>query len=233
MPKLIQISDCHIDDQPMVMGVNSSVNLEKIISKISSINFDALLISGDLSHNGTVKSYQILKEMLSPIKQPIFVIGGNHDNTQNLENIFSGSLFNSFKLGNWDIISIDSIQANKTSGFITQAALKKLDALLLASLSKNIMVVIHHPIVPMNSSWDDELSLENPQDLFQILNKHSKINAVVFGHAHEAAEFTQSDFKVISCPSTALQFNQEQKGVGFNEFNLDDNGNINYKTQWI
>ena len=61
MPKLIQISDCHIDDQPMAMGVNSQDNLKKIIQQISLVDFDALLISGDLTHNGGIKSYQILK----------------------------------------------------------------------------------------------------------------------------------------------------------------------------
>mgnify|MGYP006420480225 FL=1 len=232
MPRLIQISDCHIDDQPMVMGVNSQDNLKKIIQQISLVDFDALLISGDLTHNGGIKSYQILKEILLPIKKPMFVIAGNHDNANNLNQCFSKNLFESFTLGNWEIITIDSIQSNKTSGLVTQTALEKLDLMLLKSQSDNIIVTLHHPIVPMNSSWDDELSLENPQDLFQVLDQHSKIHTVVFGHAHEAAEFSHINFDIISCPSTALQFNQEQR-VGYNEFNLNDNGTINHKIQWI
>jgi len=31
MIKLIQISDCHIDDQVMTMGVNTQENLKKVI----------------------------------------------------------------------------------------------------------------------------------------------------------------------------------------------------------
>jgi len=50
---LIQISDCHIDDNPKSMGVDTHSNLKKIIDKITTVNFDTLLISGDLAHNGT------------------------------------------------------------------------------------------------------------------------------------------------------------------------------------
>jgi Icc protein len=41
----------------------------------------------------------------------------------------------------------------------------------------------------MNSEWDDALSLENPQDLFAVLDKYPKVQAVLFGHAHESVEF--------------------------------------------
>ncbi|ALE52968.1 3',5'-cyclic-nucleotide phosphodiesterase [Candidatus Thioglobus autotrophicus] len=241
MPKLIQISDCHIDDQPMVMGVDSQHNLQLVAQRIKEIESDGVLISGDLTHQGTLNSYQTLKEILRPIKQPIFVIGGNHDQADNLEKIFKKSLFKSFKLANWEIINIDSVQAKKTHGLVTQSALLELDQACLNSDAAHIMIVLHHPIVPMNSSWDDALSLTNPQDLFQVLDKHSKIRLITFGHAHEAAEFSHLGITILSCPSTALQFNQaplkgalkRKNRIGFNELELNENGTINFKTQWI
>ncbi|WP_428086976.1 metallophosphoesterase family protein [Candidatus Thioglobus sp.] len=232
MPKLIQISDCHIDDQALAMEADTQANLKKIIAQISSQKFDALLISGDLTHQGTAPSYNRLKQILAPIDAPIYVIGGNHDNITQLEKTFKQNTFNSFKLKNWEIVSIDSVQLDKTSGRVTQGALLKLDQTLEASNADHIMVVLHHPIVPMNSTWDDALSLENPQDLFKVLDKHSKIRIVVFGHAHEAAHFSNKQFDIVSCPSTALQYNQETR-IGFNEFNLQNGGNINWQTQWI
>ena len=232
MPKLIQISDCHIDDQRLVTGVDSQINLQSVIKYIQTVKSDALLISGDLTHHGTLSSYQILKKILSPIKQPIFVIEGNHDDAENLGQVFKEHLFKTFRLDNWEIIHINSVQAGKTSGLASEAALLELDNTCLNSNADHVMVVLHHPILPMNSSWDDELSLENPQDLFKVLDKHSKIRSIVFGHAHEASEFSRLGKKIISCPSTALQFNQETR-IGFNEFELNKNGTINLKTQWI
>lgn len=232
MPKLIQISDCHIDDQLMVMGVDSQRNLQSVIQNIKQTEFDALLISGDLTHHGSLNSYQTLKTILSPIQQPIFVIGGNHDQAQNLTQVFAQNLLTSAKLDNWEIISIDSVQTGQTSGLVSESELVALDKACLNSSAAYIIIVLHHPIVPMNSSWDDELSLTNPQDLFAILDKHPKIRTVVFGHAHEAAKFSRLGVDIYSCPSTALQFNSETR-IGFNEFELANDGTINFTTQWI
>ena len=64
----IQISDSHIDDDKLVMGVDSQANLDAIVSMISKQHYDALLISGDLAHNGTPRSYQKLQKILNPIQ---------------------------------------------------------------------------------------------------------------------------------------------------------------------
>ncbi|SMN15991.1 3',5'-cyclic-nucleotide phosphodiesterase [uncultured Candidatus Thioglobus sp.] len=232
MIKLIQISDCHIDDQAVVMGVDTQANLKKIVKELDDCKFEALLISGDLTHNGTANSYTYLKEILSPIEVPIHVIAGNHDNVVKLNIAFKDNLFSCVEFGNWEMISINSVQPEKTSGLVTSKALAELDQRFLNSNADHILVVLHHPIVAMNSSWDDSLSLENPQDLFQVLDKHSKIRCVVFGHAHESADFYHQNCLIVSCPSTALQFNQESR-IGFNEFTLHDDGQINWTTQWI
>jgi Icc protein len=50
----------------------------------------------------------------------------------------------------------------------------------------------------MNSEWDDALSLENPQDLFAVLDKYPKVQAVLFGHAHESVEFDKNGLKIIA-----------------------------------
>lgn len=231
MNQFIQISDCHIDDNEQSMGVNTHQNLAYIIDKITSMNSDALLISGDLTHNGTVKSYKKLKQILTPVQSDIFVIAGNHDSA-NLADVFSKSLFKKISLGVWDIISVDSVQAGKTSGYLTKDTLIELDEQLNSSTAEYIIVVLHHPIVPMRSTWDDLLSLENPQDLFTLLNKHAKIQAVLFGHAHEAAEFKKHGLKIIACPSTAVQFNDEKR-IGFNHYTLNNDGSLECETQWI
>jgi len=38
MPKLIQISDCHIDDQRIAMGVDSQQNLQSVIERLKVVN---------------------------------------------------------------------------------------------------------------------------------------------------------------------------------------------------
>jgi len=229
---LIQISDCHIDDQVESMGVDTHANLTSVIDAVAKYNCDTLLITGDLTHNGTLNSYQVLQQMLAPIKSDIVVLSGNHDQIDNLNQIFSKQLISKFSLGDWEVVIIDSTQASKTSGYVTKQALHQLDQDLQNSKAKYNIVALHHPIVSMQSNWDDSLSLENADELFNVMNKYPKIKAVLWGHAHQASEFNNNDVALISCPSTALQFDNENR-IGFNQYTLHSNGKLEYSTQWI
>ncbi len=228
----VQISDCHIDDNPHSMGVNTHLNLNRVINKLSNTKFNNLIISGDLANSGTIKSYQILKKALKKINSDIWVMPGNHDNIENLNTVFSENILDKLLLGKWEVITIDSVQENKTSGILTKKNLEKLDLDLSTSKAKYNLIILHHPIVPMNSNWDDSLSLENPEELFTLISKYPKIRAVLFGHAHQMSEFKQNNLQIISCPSTAIQFDEEER-VGFNSYTLHDNGKLEYYTQWI
>lgn len=232
MKRFIQISDCHIDDTPLALGVNTHHNLMRIVAKITSMPSDALFISGDLTHNGTLASYQKLKQILAPIKSDIFVISGNHDDKSNLKTFFAKNLFNEIYLGDWAIISMDSVQIGKTSGYLPKKTLGELDRQLRYAKARYIFLMLHHPVVPMQSTWNDALSLENPKELFSLVKKHPRIRVISFGHAHESAQFVSDNIKIIACPSTAIQFNHEKR-IGFNDYVLHNNGVFECKTQWI
>ena len=229
---LIQISDCHIDDQVESMGVDTHANLASVVKAVTKHNCDTLLITGDLAHNGTLNSYQVLQRMLMPIKSRIVVLSGNHDQIENLNQVFSEQLISKFSLGNWEIITIDSTQISDNSGYVTKKALDQLAQDLQNSVAKYNIVALHHPIVSMQSDWDDSLSLENADELFNVMNKYPKIKAVLWGHAHQASEFDNNDVALISCPSTALQYDNETR-IGFNHYRLHDDGKLEYNTQWI
>ena len=64
------ISDIHL-------GTNPVSTLSKVITKINKINYDFLLIGGDLIDSSTfdLKNLKILKS----IKKPIFCVTGNHE----------------------------------------------------------------------------------------------------------------------------------------------------------
>tara|TARA_B100000745_G_scaffold291704_1_gene231799 strand:- start:95 stop:796 length:702 start_codon:yes stop_codon:yes gene_type:complete len=228
----IQISDNHIDDDKLVMGVDSQANLSVIVSMIAQKNYDALLISGDLTHSGTLESYQKLKIILKPIKTEIYVLPGNHDNFANLSQIFNQSSLCNIIIGCWEVITIDSVQAGKVSGRLNDEQLHSLSQQISLSSAKYIALCLHHPPVSMESDWDDEMSLENPDDLFDVIDQYDNIKAVMWGHAHQCSEFNRKGVKLFSCPSTALQFNGSSS-IGYNHYTLNDNGEIYCKTQWL
>ena len=228
----IQISDCHIDDDKLVMGVDSQANLVAIVSTISKLYYDVLLISGDLVHNGTLESYQKLRKILNPIETEIYVLPGNHDNLSNLSQIFNQSFLCNFIIGCWEVITIDSVQDGKVSGRLNNEQLNSLSQQISSSSAKYIALCLHHPPVSMQSNWDDEMSLENPNDLFALIDQFDNIKAVMWGHAHQSSEFNRNGVKLFSCPSTALQFDG-QPGIGYNHYTLHNDGEISCKTQWL
>ena len=228
----IQISDCHIDDEKLVMGVDSTANLERILDNIKDRTFDKLLISGDLTHNGTLSSYKKLQKRLNAINANIHVMPGNHDNKNNLAKVFNTELENTFEIDDWQIITLDSVQIDKVSGVLNNNQLDFLNDALDKTLTKYSIICLHHPIVSMKSNWDDLLSLENPECLFDIIDKHSKVKAILWGHAHQSKVFHHKGTKLFSCPSTALQFNGPDN-IGYNHYTLHDNGEIECKTQWL
>jgi DNA repair exonuclease SbcCD nuclease subunit len=59
-----------------------------------------------LTHNGTPYSYKKLKEILSPIETDIFVIAGNHDDSDNLASEFGACLFDRIALDAWKTIRL-------------------------------------------------------------------------------------------------------------------------------
>jgi len=227
----IQISDCHIDDDKLVMGVDSQTNLSAIVSMISQKNYDALLISGDLAHSGTLESYQKLKTILKPIETEIYVLPGNHDDFSNLSQIFNQSYLCNFIIGCWEVITIDSVQVGKVSGRLNVDHLHSLSQQISSSRAKYIVLCLHHPPVSMQSDWDDEMSLENPEDLFSVIDKFDNIKAIMWGHAHQCSESNRNGVKLFSCPSTAVQYDG-QPGIGYNHYTLNDDGEIYCKTQW-
>ncbi|MEY8212599.1 MAG: 3',5'-cyclic adenosine monophosphate phosphodiesterase CpdA, partial [Gammaproteobacteria bacterium] len=137
-----------------------------------------------------------------------------------------------FIIGCWEVITIDSVQAGKESGRLNDEQLHSLSQQISSSSAKYIALCLHHPPVSMQSDWDDEMSLENPDDLFAVIDQFDNIKAVMWGHAHQCSEFNRNGVKLFSCPSTALQFNG-QSGIAYNHYTLNEDGEIYCKTQWL
>ncbi len=228
----IQISDSHIDDEKIVWGIDSQKNLTSIVESISNRAFKALVISGDLTHNGTDSSYIKFKEIIKPINNQITILPGNHDNKFNLSRAFDQYYLKNLTIDDWEIISMDSVQDFKNSGKLSKKALQLLSDQILTSTKKFIVLCLHHPPVSMESEWDDNKSLENSNDLFNTIDQFITVKAIIWGHAHQGSEFIRNGVKLFSCPSTALQFNGPKK-IGYNHFNLGGDGDINCETVWL
>ncbi len=228
--RLIQISDTHIDTE-RVMGVDNRAKLMKFVRLLQTQDINIpLIISGDLVHKPNEENYQFLVsqlKLLAPRK--IAIIGGNHDNSEQVNTYLSSYLMPYFNLASWQVVFIDSVVNNQIYGNLNHNELKKLSTHLCSSKAKHIMLVLHHPIINMQSSWDDNKSLQNPADLFNLITKFKAIKAITWGHAHQYKIANYKGLKLFSCPGLSKQFVGDNTSVSaYLEFDLLANGDIEH-----
>lgn len=232
MKKIIQITDSHISKGKSYKNIATKKRLKNIVDNLAE-DIAAVIFTGDLSHYGDDKSYKDIKKIIKKIAPITYILAGNHDNLINLKKHFQKKMPSFFYLGEWQIIMLNSVKENKTYGYLSDNELKKLTNILASDNAKYYLIALHHPVVSMQSSWDDNESLRNPNDLFKITAKYPKVKAIIWGHAHEAKEFQYNNIKLLSCPSSANQSVKDFNKTGYRKISLCDNGQALTSVIWM
>jgi len=86
---IAQISDPHVG-----VGAeheNTARALAQAVAATARIDPQpiAVLLTGDLTHDGAHEEYELVRELLSPLPMPVHPIPGNHDRRENLRAAFS------------------------------------------------------------------------------------------------------------------------------------------------
>ena len=227
--KIIHLSDSHIGKENQSMGVNTENHLNEVIQSINQTKTDFVVHSGDISNDGTVESYRKIQQCFLNLQSKLSCIPGNHDNLKIMSSFLDSEI--NIDTQYWKLLSINTVLEGKTEGYVTDKAYNKFE-LEIESTDKHTLVVMHHPPISMESSWDDSISLTNSKRFLDIIKRSENIKCVIWGHAHESKTFNYGEKLFVSCPSTAKQFNDETR-FGYNILNLKDNGYVELETQWI
>ncbi len=219
--KFIHITDSHLLEGNLLLhNIPIREVHNKIISEIVTIEneIDFILITGDISDDGSVESYTTAVEIFSMINKPVYWIAGNHDNLNSILNFNNGKNIKSdkfFSINDTYFILLNSVVValdgnNRSSGILTTDELAFLKKHLGRTNSKPVVIALHHP--PINSyTWKDSRMLLNTSDLFEIINEYSNIKLVLYGHQHQAQETIINNVKFYSPPSASFQFDKNIK----------------------
>src|SRR5690606_42043264 len=84
----VQITDLHIREPGRLAygRIDTSNYLRTTIDSILNLRQrpQAILITGDLTDFGRIEEYAYLRELLTPLTLPVYLMPGNHDDGQNL-----------------------------------------------------------------------------------------------------------------------------------------------------
>ncbi len=68
------------------------------------------------------------------------------------------------------------------------------------------LISLHHQPVSLDTLWMNQMALTNPENFFQVLSRHPWVRCVLFGHIHHPFDGEQQGIRLLSAPSTCVQF---------------------------
>ncbi|MGQ0677319.1 MAG: phosphodiesterase [Rhodospirillales bacterium] len=216
---IAQITDTHIKraGELIYNRVDTLPMLEAAVAHLRRLDPqpDIVLATGDLADSGHSEEYARLRAALAPLRQPVYVIPGNHDERGALRAAFADHAYlpQSGEHLNYTIehlpvrlVALDTLIPGEVGGRMDPARCRWLDQRLKEAPDKPTVVVMHHPPVTVGIEHLDDYRLQGAGEFGAVLARHPQVERVVCGHAHRAMALRWRGTVVTVCPSTAHQF---------------------------
>lgn len=210
------------DTEGELRGTVTADSLQQVLDHYNAGDWRAerVLITGDLIQDDSAEAYDRFRELLLPLNMRMHCVPGNHDVRDLMKPVCRQPPFSycaTEELRDWLLVGLDSCITGDAGGEIATDEFERLDTIVNASPAKHIMVCLHHPPVPMGSTWLDTVALKNGADLLEKLQATGRVRLLVFGHVHQPYEHEHNGIQVIGTPSTCRQFKP-----GSDNFEIDD-----------
>lgn len=215
---LAQISDLHIKTQGKLSyrKVDTLGALRQVIARLNALlpRPDAVVITGDLVDFGHEEEYLTLKEALTHLELPYWLMAGNHDDRQMMRKIFADQthLFQHHEFIQWEgecgplrLLALDSTVPQQPQGELCEERLSWLADRLKEQPLRPTIVMLHHP--PFISGIDhmDRQRLRNPQPLAAVIEGHPQVERVLCGHLHRSMQVRFAGTLACSAPGVSHQ----------------------------
>lgn len=225
---ILHLSDTHLfgDDARHYGVVDTEAALRRALEQFSDLaELDLLVLSGDLSDDGSPRSYQKLRSIVEPWAaerhaQPIYAMG-NHDLRASFRQVLgsghgtgggptavdpaasSGSPVDAVStVGPWRVVTIDSSVPGAGYGELDSGQLAWLSGVLATPADAGTVLVIHHPPAPAYTPLLQALELYNPDDLLEAM-RGSDVRVILSGHYHHPLRQSFAGVPVIVTPGIA------------------------------
>lgn len=224
MQKILQVTDVHLQADPAdsLQGAVIEQRWHSILSHIQAHHLDAdlLMLTGDLVHHSGPIAYQRLKRDLDTLGLPAVWIPGNHDDIDQMDQWGSVALNrDAVYLGDWRVVLLDStaLPDGRGSGSLSASELRRLRSELDTQADKYLLLVMHHNPITLGSVWQDAIALRNADQFWPLVETHTHVRGIVFGHVHQQWTLTHKGIPLFSSPAVAPQYK-----AGCSDVTLED-----------
>jgi len=217
MTLLIQITDTHILPPGEVLygNVDTALHMRETVQSIARMRPrpDAVLVTGDLVEQGSRAGYQHFIDLIKPLKMPVYVIPGNHDDPQIMLEAFAGTPYFpatdttfQYSIENlpFRILALNShCEGTELPEFDTER-LSWLENQLGQS-DKPVLIALHHPPMLTGIELIDMGGPEWFQRLKSVLARYEQVKLLICGHCHTDLCGHIGHAPVYMAPATAHQ----------------------------
>ncbi len=213
---LAQLTDTHIGGtwgfSDPVVGLAAAVEAVRRLNREP----DAVLITGDLANSGADADYAVARELLAPLRSPIYVVAGNHDDRAALRRHFdvpgddqpgTAPIQYAVDLGPLRLLVVDTTRPGEDAGELGADRLEWLDAELSAAPELPTLVAMHHPPLAVGIAQWDAIGLPagDREALGKVIGRHPQVRRLVAGHVHRTIASDLGGRVVLAVPSTYVQ----------------------------
>ncbi len=196
---IAQITDTHIKASGRLAyrQVDSAEKLRACVAHLNGLDPrpDLVLLTGDLVDLGRPEEYALLREILAPLRMPLYAIPGNHDEREAMRTAFSdqGYLSTTGEFIQYAIeghplrlVGLDTVIPGKQEGQLCERRLAWLDAELSREPRKPTALFMHHPPFETGLANMDWQRCGNAEALAEVLSRHRQVMRMLCGHVHRA-----------------------------------------------
>jgi len=226
-------------------GTVTAESLQRVLDHYNAGDWraDRVLITGDLIQDDSAEAYDRFRELLLPLNMRMHCVPGNHDVRELMKPVCRRPPFSycaKEEIRDWLLLGLDSCITDDPGGEISAGEFERLEEIARVSPARHILVCLHHPPVPMGSTWLDTVVLKNGEELLERLQAIGRVRLLVFGHAHQHYEQEHNGIQVIGTPSTCRQFKPGSEDFAVDEhppayrrITLNANGSSENELIWV
>jgi Icc protein len=217
MTLLVQLTDTHIVEPGKLLydKVDTADHLAQAVRQVNAMQppADVVLITGDLVEQPGPKTYQNFANLIEPLKAPVYIIPGNHDNPDALKAQFNGSCVFPATAPHYQysiedfpfrILALNSHYDGSELPYFGPKRLAWLEQ-ALAESDRPTLIAIHHPPMVTGLEFVDMVGAQWYDGIKALIRKNPQVILVICGHAHTDLVGRIEQASVYMAGSTAHQ----------------------------
>lgn len=229
---VVHLTDLHLFAEPggVLSGVNTDESLDQVLRDLKrdlqdqDRKPDLILITGDLSQDGSAQAYSRVKNAMQAFQVPLAVLPGNHDLHSEFQHAWTEQMGPVLDVRQWRIVLLDSVVPGSNAGYLEQDQLALLAQASAQAGGRHVLLALHHNPVVMKPAEPDDMMLANAQALFTVVCEQPAVRAILWGHVHQPYdqwlmcdakkhtskkcphEQPEKRIRLLATPSTCVQF---------------------------